>query len=371
MTIADDPRLVLVLDAGGTGFRFNAARGGRLLLDAPLTRPSFGHDLPQSLDQLVAGFTEIYAATGHQAVAISIAFPGPADYERGIIGDLPNLTGYRGGVPIGPLLTSKLGLPTFVNNDGVLFAYGEAIGGLLPFVNRELAAAGSARRFRNLLGFTFGTGFGGGIVVDGRPLLGDNSVGGHICTLRHRDQRNQITEEGVSIRGVRSGYAAAAGIAPDQAPDPRTIAAIASGTADGNQRAAIEAYERLGRVAGDAIAQALALCDGLVVLGGGITGAAALFRPALLGELNSTLDAWSGPVDRLSSRVLDLDDPAGLAALVTSPARQLTIPGTTQTVAYSPHKLTGIATTRLGTSAAMALGAYAFALDKLDRAERR
>ena len=36
-------------------------------------------------------------------VAISFAFPGPADYPAGIIGDLANLPAFRGGVALGPM----------------------------------------------------------------------------------------------------------------------------------------------------------------------------------------------------------------------------------------------------------------------------
>ena len=118
-------------------------------------------------------------------------------------------------------------------------------------------------------------------------------------------------------------------------------------------------------MAGDAIANALTLIDGLVVLGGGLSGAAHLFRAALLDELNGKLDASSGPVDRLPSKVLDLNDPAGLSALVAQHSQQLTIPGTAQTVAYARQKLTGVGVTRLGTTAAIALGAYAYALGEI------
>jgi glucokinase len=360
-----DERLVLVLDGGGTAFRFNAIRGGRALLEAPRTMPSFGDDLERSLAQITDGFAAIHAETGRQAVALSLAFPGPADYRRGIIGDLPNLARFRGGVPLGPMLAARFGLPTFVNNDGALFAYGEALGGLLPFVNDQLAAAGAVQRFRNLLGFTFGTGFGGGIVIDGRLVIGDNSAAGQIWMMRHRDERQSVAEEGVSIRAVRHAYAAAAGVALDEVPEPRRIAQIATGEVPGDRRAACEAFRRLGQVAGDAIANALTLIDGLVVLGGGLSGAAGLFRAALLDELNGRLDASSGPVERVPCKVLDLDDPAGLAALVAPPQRELAIPGTAATIAYAPQKLTGVGVTRLGTTAAIALGAYAFALGEI------
>ncbi len=33
---------------------------------------------------------------------------------------------------LGPFLEYKFGIPVFINNDGDLFAYGEALGGALP-----------------------------------------------------------------------------------------------------------------------------------------------------------------------------------------------------------------------------------------------
>ncbi len=60
-------------------------------------------------------------------MAISFAFPGPADYIHGIIGDLPNFPAFRGGIALGPYLEERFGMPVFINNDGNLFAYGEAI----------------------------------------------------------------------------------------------------------------------------------------------------------------------------------------------------------------------------------------------------
>ena len=65
-------------------------------------------------------------------VAISFAFPGPADYPAGIIGDMSNMPAFRGGVALGPILEDQFGIPVFINNDGDLFVYGEAIAGFLP-----------------------------------------------------------------------------------------------------------------------------------------------------------------------------------------------------------------------------------------------
>jgi glucokinase len=72
-------------------------------------------------------------------------------------------------------------------------------------------------------------------------------------------------------------------------------------------------------------------------------------------------------VPRLELSAFDLDDPAGLAQFLRAGARAVRVPGSDRTVPYHPHKRTGVGRSRLGTSAAVSLGAYAFALDQLDR----
>ena len=137
---------------------------------------------------------------------ISFAFPGPADYEHGIIGDLPNFPAFRGGVALGPYLREQFGIPVFINNDGNLFAYGEALAGTLPEVNKRLKEAGSSKVYKNLLGITLGTGFGAGVVIDSRLLTGDNGCGGDVWIMRNKKYPEMIAEESVSIRAVRRVY---------------------------------------------------------------------------------------------------------------------------------------------------------------------
>jgi len=48
----------------------------------------------------------------------------------------------------------------------------------LPEINRKMEATGNAKGFKNLLGVTFGTEFGGGFVTNGRLHLGDNGSSG-------------------------------------------------------------------------------------------------------------------------------------------------------------------------------------------------
>lgn len=346
--------LVLTLDAGGTSFVFSAIRDGREAMGA-ITLPSLGDDLDACLNQIRRGFERVHEQTGREARAISFAFPGPADYPRGIIGDLANLPGFRGGVALGPMLEDHFRLPVFIHNDADLFALGEASVGCLPEVNAALKAAGNPFRHRTLLGLTLGTGFGAGIVTDGRLLRGDNASGGSIWLVRSKRFPECFAEEGVSLRAVKRAYAEAAGLAFEVSPDPRRIADIARGTSPGNWEAAREAFRLLGEAAGDALATALALVDGLAVIGGGLSGAADLFMPALMAELNGTLAKRDGGrVPRLESTVFNLEDVKDEAAFL-DPAR-------------GPSKRVGICVTRLGTARATALGAWTLAVEALSPA---
>jgi glucokinase len=365
---AAEDRTVLTLDAGGTTFTFAAVAGYREVC-SPLTLPARGDDLEACLAQIVVGFSRLReAVAGRRIAALSFAFPGPADYPAGIIGDLPNLPAFRGGVALGPMLAERFGVPVFINNDGDLFAYGEALFGLLPEVNRELAAAGSPKRYRNLLGVTLGTGFGGGIVRDGNLFAGDNSAAGEIWLTRNHLDAGCFAEEGASIRAVRRAYAAAAGIPLAAAPEPKQIAAIAGGEdGSGDREAAAAAFRRLGEVAGDAIANALTLVDGLVVVGGGLAAAAAHFLPALVAQLNGRLRRLEGgDVPRLELTAFNLEDAAGRRGFFAGRTGTVAVPGSARLVAYDPQKRTGVAASRLGTSRAVALGAYAFALRHLE-----
>jgi len=364
--LADDRRVVLTLDAGGTNFVFSAIQGGVEVVEA-VTLPSRAGDLEACLATIVRGFEAASAAAPCRPVALSFAFPGPADYPQGIIGDLYNMPAFTGGVALGPMLEDRFSLPAFINNDGDLFALGEAVAGLLPEINRRLAQAGRRKRYRNVLGATFGTGFGAGIVQDGRVLRGDTWGAAEIWLVRHKLERRACTEETVSIRGVRRAYAERAGIPFAGSPDPREIHDIALGQAPGDRAAAREAFRLFGEVAGDALATAVTLVDGLVVIGGGLAGAHELFLPALVAEMNGSFETTEGGrLPRLEMTAHNLADPADLAGFLGGESRELRVPGSMRRVVYEPVQRIGVGLTRLGTSRAVAVGAYVFALAALD-----
>jgi len=363
-----DNRIVMTLDAGGTNFVFSAMQANEEIV-SPVCLQSNADKLEKCLETLVEGFSKIKVKLKENPVAISFAFPGPADYLNGIIGDLPNLKAFRGGVALGPFLHEKFGIPVFINNDGDLFAYGEAIGGILPEINRKLTEYGSSKQFKNLLGVTFGTGFGGGFVTNGKLHLGDNGSGGDLWVFRHKKYRNCITEEGVGISAIKRMYAE---FSEDSSTilSPKDIYEIANGTKKGNPEAALHTFSEMGEEAGDTIAHAITLIDGLVVIGGGLTGAAKFFMPSLMNELNGTIGKLNGETfSRLEMKAYNLDDEQEMELFLKGNSELVIVPGTTKMVNYDSAKRIGIAISKLGACRAISLGAYAFALNTLDSEE--
>jgi len=361
-----DHRIIMTLDAGGTNLRFSAIKGGNELVK-PITINTCGHELDKSLKNIVSGFSQIEEHLTEKPVAISFGFPGPTDYKNGIIGDLINLPAYRGGVALGAMLEEKFAVPVFINNDTDLFTYGEAIAGLLPYMNSLLEKEGSSRRYRNLIGGTFGSGFGGGIVIREELLIGDNSAQAEINRMWNHLYPDYSVEESVSSKGVRRVYAREAGISVNEAPSAKEIYEIGMGTKDGNELAAQKAYEELGRAAGNAFAQAATLIDGLVVIGGGLSGAWKLFMPALVKEMNTAFWSFDNEkIDRLEMKVFNLMDEKGLGGFLQERSTLIQVPFSNKKVNYNTEKKIGVGITHLGTSKATAIGAYTFALQFLD-----
>jgi glucokinase len=367
MDIHEDKRIVMTLDAGGTNFVFNAVRSGEEIFE-PHRIKAKGENLDEVLKKIRKGFSDIKGALDEEPVAISFVFPGPADYRHGIIGDLENLPVFRGGVALKAMLEDEFKVPVYINNDGDLFAYGEAIGGLLSQINSLLEKNNNPRRYRNLFGVTLGTGFGGGIVYNGQLYMGDNSAGGEINRMRNRLHPDTSVEDSVSIRGVMRVYAREAGISIEECPNPREIQDIGLGKAEGNKKAALLAYEELAIVAGDSMANAITLLDAPVVIGGGVSGAHELFLQRLVDEMNTSFKSLNGnPLHRMEITALNLENEKELNLFLENKTTEIKVPFSERKVSYDPSRYIGVGITRLGTSRAVSVGAYAFALNQLDK----
>lgn len=360
----NDERAVVTLDAGGTNMVFGAMQGCAFITEK-VELPSNSKDLGGCLSTMVKGFEQVIKMLKKKPVAISFAFPGPADYTNGVIvGDLPNFPSFRRGVALGAYLEKKFSLPVFINNDGNLFAYGEARAGCLPWLNSEIECRGSEKRYNNLIGITIGTGFGCGIVINGRLLVGDNGIASYLWCARNNILPGLIAEEGVSIRAVQREYASLSG--DERALTPKEIFHIAEGDESGDQEAAFKSFVELGRCAGQIMATACSIIDGAVVIGGGITGAAKYIMPSFMKELKACLTISDGrKIPVLQSDYIYMEGEKDLEFLASINPSELRVYDSDEIARYNSVRCNPVMLSMLGANEAISAGAYIFALENL------
>ncbi len=366
MNPTNNNKIILTLDAGGTNFVFSAIQANVAIVD-PTRLPAEAHDQEKCIANIITGFEKIMDLIDGKASAISFAFPGPADYSSGIIGNLPNFDAFNGNTPLGPILEDKFGLPVFINNDGNLFAYGEALSGFLQEINKKIIQSGGIKQYNNLIGLTLGTGFGGGIVLNKSLVIGDSGCGAEVHNTLNKFNSKWNAEESISTRAIQRVYAETAGLLFNEKQMPKDIADIATGKLKGNQDAAIESFRQFGEALGSSIANIITLIDGLVVLGGGITAAWDLFSPALFDEVNRNYFHFTGAENsRLSFKVFNLEDEKQFTTFAKGKIDIISIPERNIQVEYDSLPRTGIGFSKLGASHAISLGAYTYALQQLD-----
>jgi glucokinase len=136
---------------------------------------------------------------------------------------------------------------------------------------------------------------------------------------------------------------------------------------EGDKAAAIEAYRELGEVVGEALSTIATISDGLIVIGGGLSHSHKLFMPAVLEAMNGSFKKYDGSeLPRIVQKTYNLEDPVQLVEFAKGETKQIPMPGSNAMLAYDPLKRIGIGVSTLGTSEAVGIGAYAFALHKLD-----
>jgi glucokinase len=166
---------------------------------------------------------------------------------------------------------------------------------------------------------------------------------------------------------VKNVYAEETRTAFDSIPEPKILYEVAKGTVTGNQIAAINAFNVMAEACGDAIANTATLIDGLIVIGGGLSGAHDLFLPRLVDEMNSNYQKGDGSeYRRLTQKVYNLEKPDQLTRFLTGSTKELKIIGTDKIIKYDPESRLGVGISKIGTSYAISLGAYAYALNKLN-----
>ena len=357
--------IILTLDAGGTNFVFSALQHGKIISDT-VQLPASTKTEVSSTETISKGF-ELLKNNLHSPIsAISFAFPGPADYSNGIIGDLPNFPGINGDYPLKLLLKKHFNCPVFINNDGNLFAYGEALSGALLEINETLNNNGNPKRFSNIIGITLGTGIGSGIVINGTLLKGDNSSEAEIHNMSNLNNPNWNIEESVSTRAIQRVYSEVAKIELDSILMPKDIFEIAQGNTEGNQEAAISSFNEYGKALGYVISDIITLIDGLVVIGGGITAAWKFFAPALFEAMQSQHQNSTGKFSkRTTIKVFNLESDTDRQTFLKGNVKNIQI-SRNSSVIYDTMSRTAIMRSKNGASVSTSLGAYYYALSQLN-----
>ncbi|PID88567.1 MAG: hypothetical protein CSB03_00710, partial [Bacteroidia bacterium] len=91
-----------------------------------------------------------------------------------------------------------------------------------------------------------------------------------------------FAEEGVSTRAIIREFLALAKESYPADIMPKDIATIAKNEQHIDSDAAKKSFEMFGRCLGDSLQNLVCLTDSIIVIGGGIMGAAELFMPAVL-----------------------------------------------------------------------------------------
>ena len=274
------------IDLGGTkiegiALAADGAERARRRVDTP-------RDYEGTLDAIVALVTSLESETGERG-SVGLGIPGTIVPAPGLV-KYANST-WLNGRPLGRDLEARLARPVRVMNDANCFALSEATDG---------AARGAAVVF----GVILGTGTGGGIVVDGRCLVGPNLIAGE---WGHNPLPWPTPDElpgpkcYCGKRGCIETWCSGPALARDHTeiaharlPGEAIVRAAASG--DAAARATLARHhERLAR----ALASVVNVLDpDVIVLGGGLSNI-----PGIADAVRAELPRWVF-TDRLVTRVV-------------------------------------------------------------------
>jgi fructokinase len=248
------------VDLGGTKIEAIALdQAGRELhrRRVPSPRDHYGATIA-TITELVQGLEAELGAQG----SVGIGIPGTISPASGLVKNA-NST-WLNGQPLHRDLAAALARPVRVQNDANCFALSEATDG---------AAAGAAVIF----GVILGTGVGGGVVVQGRAIIGRNAIAGewgHSPLPWPRDGERPGPPCYCGKQGCIETFLSGPGLAQDYAEaggetiSAKEIAELAA-AGDPGAEAALRRYEdRLAR----GLAQVVNLLDpDVIVLGGGLS----------------------------------------------------------------------------------------------------
>ncbi len=123
--------------------------------------------------EMAAALRDAAQAAGVETAELSgIGVGSPGVITDGVVSTARNLPGWEGSFPLGETLQRELGARVGVGNDVQVATDAEF-------------KLGAGRLYRSLLGVFWGTGVGGGLILDGKPWLGRGGAGeiGHMVVV--------------------------------------------------------------------------------------------------------------------------------------------------------------------------------------------
>ena len=187
--------VVAGIDIGGTNTVVGLVeRSGKIVAKQNLKTTDYPL-IDNFVSELVITIQKLAKAKGEVRVTgIGIGAPN-ANYNRGTIELAPNLA-WKGIVPIAEYIRKKIDVPVVITNDAKAAAIGEMV-------------FGSAKKMKNFIVLTLGTGLGSGIVVNGEVLYGHTGFAGE---LGHTIVVPGGRECGCGRQGCFETYGSASGI---------------------------------------------------------------------------------------------------------------------------------------------------------------
>lgn len=308
---------VLGMDIGGTQTKIGIVdTTGKVLSfdsfsslgDQPFT--NFVKQLKEKYQLLLADVPEEY-----EVIGAGIGAPN-ANIFNGFM-EKPHNFDWGDLVPLGSSVEQTLGLKAKITNDANLFAIGEMTYGM-------------AKGLKNFIVMTLGTGFGSGIVVDGKIVFGHDGMGGEMGHV-NVNPNGRLCNCG--LKGCLETYASVTGIKrtvfklmADMQVDSilrahsfedLTGLMIADAALDGDPIAQ-RAFEYTGEILGTKIADAAAyFSPEAFILGGGLAKAGDLLLLPTVKSMNERLfKAYKGKMKVLISGTgTKYDGVLGAAAL--------------------------------------------------------
>jgi len=161
------PSILIGVDVGGTTIAAGGVTSeGEVLHDENiLTHDAAAVGTLVTVERLIAAVIAALASRGLTVSGIGVGAPGPVDVEAGRVGEPAPHAGDLVGQPIGARLTTRFGVPVVVDNDVNALALAEW-------------RFGAGRGARSLVVLAPGTGFGAGVILDGRLVRGVAGFGG-------------------------------------------------------------------------------------------------------------------------------------------------------------------------------------------------